>query len=203
MTSMPRSYFDEMYRSDPDPWQFESSWYEQRKYELTVAALPERRYRSAFEPGCSIGVLSSLLAQRCDRLLATDIVPEVVQRARDRCREFRGTLVEVRAIPEEWPTGPFDLVVLSEIAYYFSVSGLNEIMDNVLVSTTAGATVVGVHWRGTTNYPLTGDEAHAVMSSTPGLEHRSHYVESDFVLDIWTRAHHSTDSRWSGGRTVH
>ena len=62
MTSMPRSYFDEMYRCDPDPWQFESSWYEQRKYELTVAALPERRYRSAFEPGCSVGVLSSLLA---------------------------------------------------------------------------------------------------------------------------------------------
>ena len=191
---MNRSYFDEMYRSDPDPWQFESSWYEQRKYELTLAALPERRYRSAFEPGCSIGVLSSLLAQRCDRLLATDIVPDVVQRARDRCRQSLGTLVEERAIPEEWPTGPFDLVVLSEIAYYFDVSGLNEIMANVLTSTTAGATVVGVHWRGITNYPLTGDEAHAIMSSTPGLEQRSHYVESDFVLDIWNRSPRSGDT---------
>ncbi len=195
MTSMHRSYFDEIYGSDPDPWQFESSWYEQRKYEITMAALPDRRYRSAFEPGCSIGVLSSLLAQRCDRLLATDIVPDVVQRARDRCRESLGTLVEVRAIPEEWPSGPFDLVVLSEIAYYFDVSGLNEVMDNVLATTTAGATVVGVHWRGTTNYPLTGDEAHAVMASTPGLDHRSRYVESDFVLDIWNRAPRSVDTR--------
>jgi hypothetical protein len=50
--SMDRAYFDEIYRSDPDPWKFESSWYEERKYALTVAALPERRYRSAFEPGC-------------------------------------------------------------------------------------------------------------------------------------------------------
>jgi SAM-dependent methyltransferase len=187
MTSMPRSYFDEMYHSDPDPWQFESSWYEQRKYELTMAALPERRYRSAFEPGCSVGVLSSLLAERCDQLLATDIVPAVVQRALDRCQRFSGVRVEVRAIPERWPTGPFDLVVLSEIAYYFDVSRLNEIMAQVLATTSEGATVVGVHWRGTTNYPLTGDEAHAVMASTPGLEARSRYVESDFVLDIWSR----------------
>ena len=195
MTSMHRSYFDDMYRSDPDPWQFESSWYEQRKYGLTMAALPERRYRSGFEPGCSIGVLSSLLAQRCDRLLATDIVPDAVRRARDRCRESLGTLVEVRAIPEQWPTGPFDLVVLSEIAYYFDVSGLNEIMANVLASTTPGATVVGVHWRGTTNYPLTGDEAHSVMASTPELDQKSHYVESDFVLGIWNRATRSADTR--------
>ena len=71
--------------------------------------------------------------------------------------------VEVRAIPEQWPTGPFDLVVLSEIAYYFDVGELNEIIAQVLATTTEGATVVGVHWRGTTNYPLTGDEAHAVI----------------------------------------
>ena len=188
MTSMHRSYFDEMYRSDPDPWQFESSWYEQRKYELTMAALPERRYLSAFEPGCSIGVLSSLLAARCDRLLATDIVPDAVRRARDRCRMFSGVRAEVRAIPEDWPTGSFDLVVLSEIAYYFDVDELNVIMAHVLTSTAAEATVVGVHWRGNTNYPLTGDEAHATMGATPGLAHRSHYVESEFVLDIWNRA---------------
>jgi SAM-dependent methyltransferase len=187
MMSMHRSYFHEMYQSNPDPWQFESSWYEQRKYELTMDALPERRYRSAFEPGCSIGVLSSLLAERCDQLLSTDIVPDVVQRARDRCRRFSGVRVEVRAIPEQWPTGPFDLVVLSEIAYYFDASGLNEVMAQVLASTTEGATVVAVHWRGATNYPLTGDEAHAIMASKPEFQSHCHYFESDFVLDIWKR----------------
>ena len=30
MGSMDRAYFREMYESDPDPWQFESSRYEQR-----------------------------------------------------------------------------------------------------------------------------------------------------------------------------
>src|ERR1700722_15704520 len=115
---MNRTYFDEIYASDPDPWQFESSWYEQRKYALTMAALPDLRYRSGFEPGCSIGVLSSLLAERCDHLLSADIVPGVLQRANERCRSLSNVSFELRAIPEEWPAGPFDLIVLSEIAYY-------------------------------------------------------------------------------------
>ncbi len=187
MTSMNRAYFDEMYRGDPDPWEFGSSWYEERKYALTMAALPDRRYRSAFEPGCSIGVLTSLLAERCDQLLATDIVPGVVASARERCRALPQVRCELRAIPEEWPTGPFDLVVLSEIAYYFDLTTLNGIMARALATCSATATFVGVHWRGTTNYPLSGDQAHEIIGSHPHLRHRSRYQETDFLVDVWSR----------------
>jgi len=196
--SMDRAYFDEMYRADPDPWQFESSWYEQRKYALTMAALPGHRYRSAFEPGCSIGVLSSLLAERCDHLLASDIVPDVVERARNRCLGSENVRFEVRAIPEEWPTGPFDLILLSEIAYYFDRPALDEILTHVLTTTHSAATIVGVHWRGTTNYPLTGDEAHEVIDSLPQLQRMVHYEESPFLMDVWRRL--PDDSM--GGRNV-
>ncbi len=187
MVSMRRTYFDEMYNADPDPWQFESSWYEQRKYALTMAALPERRYASAFEPGCSIGVLSSLLATRCDLLLATDIVPDVLERARERCRSSVGVSVEARAIPEEWPTGPFDLVVLSEIAYYFDRPVLEHIMSQVLSTSTPAATVVAVHWRGTTNYPLSGDQVHEIIDTYAALQPLVHHVEPEFLLDVWHR----------------
>ncbi len=64
MTSTDRQYFVDLYASDPDPWRLATSWYERRKYALTVDALPNERYRRAFEPGCSIGVLSELLAPR-------------------------------------------------------------------------------------------------------------------------------------------
>ncbi len=185
MGSTDRAYFDEMYRSDPDPWQFESSWYEQRKYALTMAALPDPHYRSAFEPGCSIGVLSSLLAERCDRLLATDIVPKVLERARARCSNAAHVHFEARAIPDEWPTGPFDLVVLSEIAYYFDRPTLNEIIARMLATSDPAATIVGVHWRGATNYPLAGDEAHQIIDLQPQLQHEIHYSDSAFLLDVW------------------
>ncbi len=187
MGSMDRAYFDEMYRSDPDPWQFESSWYEQRKYALTMAALPDPRYESGFEPGCSIGVLSSLLAERCDQLLASDIVPDVVASARERCRTSVDARFEVRAIPEEWPVGPFDLVVLSEIAYYFDRPDLRRIIAGMVATTTPGATIIAVHWRGATNYPLTGDEAHSIIDSDLQLVHTIHHAEPAFVLDVWNR----------------
>ena len=52
------AYFDRMYSESVDPWQLQSRWYEQRKYAITLALLPYARYRHAFEPGCSIGVLT-------------------------------------------------------------------------------------------------------------------------------------------------
>ena len=73
-----------LYDESPDPWGFETSWYERRKYALTLASLPRERYTSAYEPGCSIGVLTRLLADRCDSLLASDIIPRAVEAASRR-----------------------------------------------------------------------------------------------------------------------
>ena len=78
-TRLPDAYFDEMYAGGDDPWQLSTRWYEQRKYAITLAMLPRRRYRHAFEPGCSIGTLTALLAQRCDRVTAVDVAEAAVQ----------------------------------------------------------------------------------------------------------------------------
>ena len=55
-----------------DPWSVDDSWYEERKRDLTLAALPRRRFRRALEVGCSIGALTARLAERCDEVLALD-----------------------------------------------------------------------------------------------------------------------------------
>jgi Nodulation protein S (NodS) len=187
MTSTGRRYFDKMYQQDQDPWGFETSEYEQRKYALTVASLPTPRYERAFEPGCSIGVLTELLAPRCAYLLATDFVDRAVRVAQRRLAAMPHVEVVCRAIPDQWPPGPLDLVVLSEIAYYFDQSDLEGIVARVLHTTNAGAHVIGVHWRGCTDYPLSGDLAHAVIDASPELARIVHHVEPDFVLDVWER----------------
>ena len=46
-------------------------------------------------------------------------------------------------------------------------------------STVGGAHVVGVHWRGRTDYPLTGDGAHAVIDQKAKLALIVHHVEDD------------------------
>ncbi len=120
MTSTSRTYFEDMYKGDPDPWGFASRGYERRKYDLTIASLPLAHYGSVYEPGCSIGVLTEKLAHRCDRLLGSDIIPAALRQAVTRTKQLPHVRVEYRPIPEAWPEEQFDLIVLSEIAYYFS-----------------------------------------------------------------------------------
>jgi cyclopropane fatty-acyl-phospholipid synthase-like methyltransferase len=185
MTSTKRAYFEEMYEGDNDPWGFETRPYERRKYALTVASLPEPHYGAVYEPGCSIGVMTELLAQRCDRLLASDIIPTALDAARQRLLQHKHVRLELRPIPEAWPTEVFDLVVLSEIAYYFDQVDLQRVMTLVRSSIRAGSHVVGVHWRGETDYPLTGDQAHHIIGASPWLRRVVAHQEPEFVLDVW------------------
>ena len=59
---VPDGYFERMYATSADPWQLQARWYERRKYAITLALLPYPRYRHAFEPGCSISVLTEMLS---------------------------------------------------------------------------------------------------------------------------------------------
>ena len=56
---LPDAYFDRMYADAGDPWELGTRWYEQRKYAITMAVLPYRRYRHAFEPGQRVRIGST------------------------------------------------------------------------------------------------------------------------------------------------
>jgi 2-polyprenyl-3-methyl-5-hydroxy-6-metoxy-1,4-benzoquinol methylase len=155
--SLPQSYFENLYASDPDPWRFETSEYERDKYARTLDLLG--RYQSALEVGCSIGVLTARLAERCEKLLAIDIASAPILAARRRCRGLEHVTFAQMAAPGEWPGGSFDLVLLSEVVYYLDVGDVQRLAQRVLSSTSAGGDIVLAHWTGLTDYPLSGDEA--------------------------------------------
>ena len=186
--SLPVTYFDRMYAADPDPWQFRSRWYEQRKYALTLAALPRRRYRAGFEPGCSIGELTAGLAARCDTLLAADAAEAAVRTVAERLAAQENVRVERRRLQDDWPSGTFDLIVLSEVAYYLADDDLDRLVDAVLAGLEPGGDLVLVHWRHpVADYPLDGDAVHAVFAGRPGLERTVAHVEADFRLEVYAR----------------
>ena len=187
-------YFDGLYRRHPDPWGFRTRWYESRKRHLTMAALPDQRYASVFEPGCSIGLLTQLLAARSDRVLALDVSTAALQQARVGLPAH----VQLRqgSVPHDWPAGRFDLVVLSELGYY---------LDEPTVSKwprwpqPPACDLVAVHWRHPVeDYPLTGDHVHQLIQQAAiehGLAPISSHVEADFRLAVWSHDHRSVASR--------
>jgi SAM-dependent methyltransferase len=186
---LPDEYFDRMYAGDHDPWQLSSRWYEKRKYAITLALLPNRRYRHAFEPGCSIGALTTLLTQRCDHVTAVDVAGAAVRTADHRLRAagVRGSVTLSRAsLDSPWPPGPFDLLVLSELAYYLSADKLAEVLRWECPRLRSGATVIAAHWRhAVADYPLTGDEAHTIIAATPGLTSLGCYRDRDVVIEVF------------------
>ena len=113
--TIPGAYFDDLYAKGIDPWEFATSAYEQTKYSATLEALPRASYESGLEIGCSIGVLTERLAARCKTLIALDIAEAALDAARARCAQLPHVTFERCAVPGEWPTGSFDLIVLSEI----------------------------------------------------------------------------------------
>jgi SAM-dependent methyltransferase len=186
--STPIPYFQRMYAADPDPWDYENRWYDQRKHRLTAGILPKRRYRSAFEPGCSTGRLTELLAPSCDRLLAVDAVPSAVASATRRLAGTPGVTIGQALMPQDWPDRTFDLVVMSELAYYFDDAELDELITRAVGSLEPDGDLVAVHWR----WPVTehyrdGDEVHAALAERPELTRTAEHVEADFRLEVYTR----------------
>lgn len=186
--STPAGYFEDMYAGAPDPWHLSERWYEQRKHALTVAALTRDRYGSAFEPGCSVGALTALLAPRCDRLLATDRVPAALEQARRRLGDPPGLTLELMAVPERFPAGGFDLVVLSELGYYLDGPGLDRLLTAATASLLPGGELVAVHWRHPVpDHALTGDRVHQQLGAARGLQRVSRHEEADFLLEVFAR----------------
>ncbi|CAN5287705.1 class I SAM-dependent methyltransferase [soil metagenome] len=195
--TLPGDYFHGLYAASTDPWGFTDRWYEERKRALTLAALPERRYATAFEPGCSIGVLTEGLTARCDDLLASDVSPAALAAATARLMGAHVRL-EQRSLPQDWPDGRFDLVVLSELLYYLGDDDLCAVAARAVDAVAPGGTLLSIHWlHPVSDYPQTGDAAQqAVADAARGhLVPSVRHVEADFDLTVHVRAHTDEDPR--------
>lgn len=157
--SLPASYFDALYRADPDPWHFADSPYEAAKYAASLAALPSAHYAHAFEIGCSIGVFTRALAGRCDRILAVDAAEAALVQARLRLADMPRVRLARMEVPRDWPDACFDLIVLSEVLYYLDRASLRALAARLARALLPGGDVLMVHWIGETDYPLSGDAA--------------------------------------------
>lgn len=194
--SLDADYFDDLYERRDDPWRLAERWYERRKRALTLSMLPREHFDSALEIGCSIGTLTAELAPRCSRLLATDISQRAIDLARERLAGEDSVEFTVMNAPAEWPNRRFDLIVLSEVGYYLDEESLTRLVARCVASMDEDGVLLACHWRhAVADYPLGGDDTHAIIATESGLVRVAEYRDDDFRLELFARspesvAHH-------------
>jgi SAM-dependent methyltransferase len=183
-------HFQQLYLDDADPWQVGARWYEQRKRAMVLASLPQARYANAYEPGCGNGELTVALAARCARLLAADAAPAAVALARARVREAgldANVTIRLHSLPQDFPlhATPFDLIVISELAYYFTADQLDALAARCAQALAPGGDLLLCHYRPPfADRIQTTHAAHATFARQPRLQRMLRHEESDFLLDV-------------------
>jgi hypothetical protein len=187
-TSVSGEHFDNLYLAKDDPWDLATKWHDQRKYAVTVASLPRPRYRRGYEPGCSIGLLTRMLAPRCDELLAVDSVESAVRQAAEVVRDLPHVEVRRAVLPAELPDARYDLIVVGDLLYYLSAGDLELTLDGLAGRLEPGGDLVAVHFRDRQGGTYDGFHVHAALAARPDLERLVRHEDEWFVLDVLRRS---------------
>ena len=182
------AFFEAKYQADDDPWDFASNDYELRRYDAILNSLKGSRYRSAIEPGCSVGVLTAGLSNLCDHLLAFDFSRSAVDKAIDRCGDISHVELAWMSLDDIESFAPFDLVVLSEIGYYFTEVKWRHLAQRIVAEMQMESTLLAAHWTGiSADHEISGDLVHEILLADPCLQVQRSERHVGFRLERWGR----------------
>jgi peptidoglycan/xylan/chitin deacetylase (PgdA/CDA1 family)/SAM-dependent methyltransferase len=140
-----RSFFDHLFATEPDPWGYGSD-YEQRKYEQTLAMLPDGPIERCLEIGCAEGHFTVQLAPRVKQLVAADISRVALARAAERCAEHTNVSFLALDLSSAEIPGGQNVIVCSEILYYLADREvLDDAAKRIAASLVPGGHLVMAH----------------------------------------------------------
>jgi protein-L-isoaspartate O-methyltransferase len=180
--------FEARYSGVTDPWAFETSPYEQHRYTTILRALSRSKYKIAYEPGCSVGSLTAKLALVAERVIATDIAQSAVNQAEARCAKLSNVEVFCADVATYIPPLPPDLIVFSEIGYYFDFLELRRVAASLAARLQRQGEFVAVHWLGRSeDHVQHGDDVHDFLRSVLPLRWIKGDRHENFRIDCWVR----------------
>ncbi|MFC4211232.1 bifunctional PIG-L family deacetylase/class I SAM-dependent methyltransferase [Pedobacter lithocola] len=186
-STLTEDYFDTLYSGNGDPWNFEKSEYEQKKYRNSIASIPSKTYNNALEIGCSIGVFTAMLLQYCNNLLAMDISSTALAKAKERLANNPKVEFLLGSIPSDFPNKMFDLIVMSEVGYYLAKDDLLTTRTLILNQLNVDGILLLVHWTHfVVDYPISGDDVHECFKELP-LKHLNHFRNEDYRIDVFQK----------------
>jgi len=189
----------ERFYAEEDPYGLVASQYEREKYQRTLACIGEGPFVRALEVGCSVGVFTAMLAPRCGELLAVDISSNAVRQARARVEPFPQVKCLRRTLPAEMPPGRFDLIVCSDVLYYWSADDLRVALRVFEAALAPGGRLVAAHYRprAEAGARLDGDLVHELLARESTLDRQASAVYEKYRIDRFEKPRDEPDCRRS------
>jgi SAM-dependent methyltransferase len=153
-----QEHFERLWRAG-DPWETETSEFEQAKYAHQLKAIDDRRYPRALELGCGSGSFTALLATIADHVVAVDIAESAVARARKRLGPREDVEFHAADIVEwDFSGDRFDLITLSDtvscLGAAYSFLDIGCLAAAIFIATAAGGRLLLANTYGGVRGPL-------------------------------------------------
>lgn len=139
-----QGYWEEVFAGE-DPWDYGNSAYESWKFDQTLSLLPTGRTKTALELGCAEGHLTARLAAHVGQLVAVDISPTAIARARARCRELGNVRFQVLNLAHDPLPQRADLILCSEVLFYLPPEMLRPVAAKIAASLAPGGHLLLAH----------------------------------------------------------
>lgn len=184
-------FFERLYQGSGDPWNFRRSAYERSRYRSIIEGINDRSYVSIFEAGCSVGELTAQLAPYGQSVRAIDCSATAVEKARARCAKYAHVMISQSRLEDHTPAGAYDLIVFSEIGYYFSRDELALQIARLWSLLVPQGRLIACHWLGhSEDHRLHGAEVHETIRHTLCAQSDFNSLNEGYALQRWTRGNH-------------
>jgi SAM-dependent methyltransferase len=135
------------------------------------------------EIGCATGQLSAQLRARADNVIGMDASEGALDVARARTDAVEWLL---GAAPNDIPDRQFDLVVLSEVAYFLDGPELLATLRAARRQLRPHGEILLANWSAPTDdIPLDGPTVHAQAAAIFDLPPRARYHDADLTIQVW------------------
>jgi trans-aconitate methyltransferase len=182
-------FFKRLYQNSEDPWNFRHSTYERARYHAIIDGINDKSYASIFEAGCSVGELTALLAEHCRSLTAIDCSDTAVETAKSRCQKYPHVDIRQGALPDDIPKHRCDLIVFSEIGYYFSCEDLTAQITQLWSLLTPGGRLIACHWLGhSEDHLLHGAKVHETIGHALRVNSDFNRLDNGYALQRWSKS---------------
>lgn len=186
-------YFELKYIRN-NPYRVNGSFYDIEQCNRAVEIIKGRRYSSILEIGCGNGYLLERYSSLSDRVIVTDISRLALKRAKERLKgkkhiEFRQSDLLKEDINEK-----FDLVICSEVLYYFTLDQLKGVVPKILNYIKKDGNLLSIHIRSlnddTSGFPYKAFGArtiHQFLESTEGLKTLKRDILENYEIVLYQR----------------